>query len=220
MPCPARRPCQAVGVHDVPAAWTAWIRSLDDAGYPATENARPPADPAAVDAAQQAFGRSFPEQLRALYLRADGQCDDHPRAPEPKPDRATSLFPATYRFLPVAEAAVAYRGWLDVIGPEPTNEFDEFVTVRDGDPVRARYWDPGWWPLAVDAGGNALAVDTVPEPGGTVGQIVVAGADEDERRRVGEGVLDYLRRLTASDLPAPEAPGATGYVYWEATGLT
>lgn len=93
---------------------------------------------------------------------------------------------------------MAYRGWLDVIGPEPDNDFDEYIEVRDGDPVLARYWDPGWWPLAVDGGGNALVVDTVPTEGGTVGQIVVAGPDEDQRRRVGTGVLDYLRKLTAT----------------------
>lgn len=205
---------------DVPAAWTAWIRTLDAAGYPATENARPPADPPGVAAAQEAFGRPFPDELRELYLLADGQWNDHPRVPGHKPERTTSLFPATYRFLPVDEAVVEYRGWLDVSAPEPSDEFDRHITVRAGDPVRARYWDPGWWPLAVDGGGNALAVDTVPLPGGAAGQIVVAGPDEDERRRVGDGVADYLNRLIAAGVPAPVRPGGDGYMFWEATGLT
>lgn len=195
----------------VPAAWAAWLAALDAAGFPASANARPPADPGVVATAESTFGRPFPPELRALYLVCDGQWDDHRSAPGHVPERVTSLFPATYRMLPVPEAAVQYRGWLDVIDAVGHDD----VTVRDGDPMRARYWDPGWWPLAVDGGGNALAVDTVPEPGGDAGQIVVAGPDEDERRRVGRGVTDYLHRLAGSALPVPADTGGSAYVFWD-----
>ncbi|OLL77560.1 MULTISPECIES: SMI1/KNR4 family protein [unclassified Pseudonocardia] len=202
---------------DPRVAWTTWLAALDAAGYPASENARPSAAPADVDAAEVVFGSPFPAALRALYLLCDGQWNDHPRVPGYKPDRFTSLFPATYRMLPVAEAVVIYRGWLDVL----EDGSHDHVTVRAGDPVRARYWDAGWWPLALDGGGNALAVDVVPEPGGDVGQVVVAGPDEDERRRVGAGVTDYLRRLAASALPAPQDPdpGGSSYCFWDLPDL-
>lgn len=39
-----------------------------------------------------------------------------------------------------------------------------------------------WWPLAEDGGGNHLMVDTAPPPGGTPGQIIASGPDEDQRR--------------------------------------
>ncbi|MEJ8278060.1 SMI1/KNR4 family protein [Pseudonocardia spirodelae] len=201
----------------LPEVWTAWLRMLDGAGFPATANVRPPAPPEAVAAAEAVFGAPFPPALAALYGLADGQWNDHPRAPGPHPEVATSIFPATYRFLPLDEAVVQYRGWLDVV-----EDWDHgHVTVREGDPVRARYWDPGWWPLAVDGGGNALAVDTVPEPGGEPGQVVVAGPDEDERRRVATGVADYLRRLLAGPPPAPEdtGDGATDHRFWDAPHL-
>lgn len=197
--------------------WTAWLRALDEAGFPATANVRPPASAEEVRAAEAVFGASFPADLAALYLLADGQLNDHPRAPGPRPEVATSIFPATYRFVPLDEAVVQYRGWLDVI----EDGDDDHITVREGDPVRARYWDPGWWPLAVDGGGNALVVDTVPEPGGVRGQVVVAGPDEDERRRVATGVADYLHRLLAEPAPVCEDTGddAPDHRFWDVRHL-
>lgn len=198
--------------------WPRWLDVLERAGIPASSNLRGPAEPGAVADAEAVFGREFPAALRALYALADGQLADHPRAPGPHPEVATSLFPATYRFVPLAEATREYRVWVDAVATVGS----DFVTVRAGDPVRARYWDAGWWPLAVDGGGNALVVDTVPEPGGTVGQIVVAGPDEDERRVVGTGVGDYLRRLIAAGPQVDDAvvdPADRSYRFWDAAHL-
>jgi cell wall assembly regulator SMI1 len=198
--------------------WPRWLDVLERAGIPASSNLRAPAEPGAVADAEAVFGREFPPALRALYALADGQLADHPRAPGPHPEVGTSLFPATYRFVPLAEATREYRGWLDVVA----DMGHDHVTVRAGDPVLAHYWDAGWWPLAVDGGGNALVVDTVPEPGGAVGQIVVAGPDEDERRVVGTGVGDYLRRLIAAGPEVDDAvvdPSDRSYRFWDATHL-
>jgi hypothetical protein len=78
----------------------------------------------------------------------------------------------------------------------------QHVTVRPGHPVRRESRVPGWWPPAGDGGGNQLVVDTDPPDGGTVGQIVVAGPDEDERRVLAPGIAEYLR--AAADLEAGE----------------
>ncbi|MEQ3552537.1 SMI1/KNR4 family protein [Pseudonocardia nematodicida] len=207
---------------DVSAAWSAWLAVLDAAGYPGTTMVRPPAAPAEVAAAEAVFGRPFPDELRAFYALSDGQRPDFPRGPGPHPSATTSLFPATYALLPLQQAIAEYRNWIEVVGPGDSKpDFDDHITVRDDDPVRARYWDPGWWPLATDGGGNSIAVDTVPEAGGAAGQLIVAGPDEDERRRVGTGVADYLRRLAGSALPPPPEPRKAGdpFVFWDRKDL-
>ncbi|GAA1396434.1 hypothetical protein GCM10009613_47650 [Pseudonocardia kongjuensis] len=201
---------------DVRDAWLTWLGTLDRAGYPGSAMAAPPAGPGAVDAAEREFGRPFPPGLRALYALSDGQQPDAGPLPV-----TTTIFPGTYALLPLGQALREYRNWVQIVGPgESDPDVDDVITVRAGDPVRARYWDPGWWPLATDGGGNSIAVDTVPEPGGTVGQLVVAGPDEDERRLVGTGVADYLRRLAASPLPAPPVPRpGDPFLFWDVRSL-
>lgn len=191
---------------DLVSGWSAWLDALAHAGYPSRAMLRRPADPAAVTVAESETGIRFPDELRALYALCDGQHPSYPRGKGPHPP-TTSLFPM-YDLLTVGDALVQWNGWADIHrqhGPDMT-DFDSAITVRGDDPVRCVYWDLAWWPLAMDGGGNFLAVDTVPEPGGTVGQVIVAGPDEDERRVLATGIGDYLRRLVAAGVPAPDFP--------------
>ena len=50
-------------------------------------------------------------------------------------------------------------------------------------------------PFTVDGGGNGFAVDLEPEPGGTVGQIINCGSDEDWRAVVADSLDDFLARI-------------------------
>lgn len=206
---------------DLARGWTAWIDTLSEAGYPARAMIRRPADAATVERAETESGIRFPDELRALYAIADGQHPSFPRGDGPHPP-TTPLFPG-YDLLTVADALLQWNGWADIHGQHgpDMSDFDDAIAVRGDDPVRGVYWDLGWWPLAMDGGGNFLAVDTAPAPGGTVGQIVVAGPDEDERRRLATGIGDYLRLLVAAGVPAPQFPhpddpAGTGLdaVYW------
>ncbi|RZT85480.1 cell wall assembly regulator SMI1 [Pseudonocardia sediminis] len=212
--------------HPVAAAWSDWLDILTVAGYPAHAMPRPPADPEELADAQIQARIRFPDELRGLYALADGQFPGFPRGPGPHPP-STNLFP-TSDFLTVADALVHWGGWKDLhaeYGPSGIADFDRNITVRGDDPVRREYWNLGWWPLAMDGGGNFLAVDTDPAPGGAIGQVIVAGPDEDERRVLGTGVADYLRRLTASDVPAAEFPDedpddpAAAVLWWDVDEL-
>jgi cell wall assembly regulator SMI1 len=193
------------------AAWTAWLDRLAAAGHDPRPGLRPPATDAAVGAALAVAPVPLPDDVRVLYRLADGQ-DDDPALP--------NLFPG-HRFLPVHEAARAWTGWRDLAareGPEGMADHAAAVVLRAGDPpVRREYWAPGWWPLALDGGGNALVVDTDPPPGGTVGQIVVTGPDEDERRVLAPGVRAYLVALAAADLVEEEVD--EGVLWWDAPAL-
>ena len=91
------------------------------------------------------------------------------------------------------------------------------TTVRGEDPVHRSYTRAGCWPLAEDGGGNHLVVDLDPAPGGTVGQVIVAGPDEDV---LAPGVGAYLDALLAAELDPPDPDAlADGVARWDAPGL-
>ena len=64
-----------------------------------------------------------------------------------------------------------------------------------GHPVKKHYSHALWLPLATDGGGNSLAFDLDPASGGTRGQIIIIGADEDERRVLAPGIGAFLAGL-------------------------
>jgi len=88
--------------------------------------------------------------------------------------------------------------------------------VPEPEKVAKEYWTAGWWPLALDGGGNMLAVDTVPLAGGHVGQIIVMGSDEDTRKVFAPGIVEYLNALCSADLQIHDDEDD---VYWDAPTL-
>lgn len=86
--------------------------------------------------------------------------------------------------------------------------------------MRRVYTHAAWWPFAEDGGGNHLMVDLDPPAGGTLGQVIVAGPDEDERRVLAPGLGAYLDALLIAPLDDPD-PGALadGVAWWDAPAL-
>jgi cell wall assembly regulator SMI1 len=70
--------------------------------------------------------------------------------------------------------------------------------------VKPLYTCADWIPFATDGGGNSLAADLAPAPGGTAGQVIVIGSEEDLRWVLAPSVLDLLR-LCAGRLRRPLA---------------
>lgn len=62
-----------------------------------------------------------------------------------------------------------------------------------------------------------MLVDTDPAPRGTVGQVVVAGRDADERRVLTPGPAAYLRAPAAAELESEEV--GDDVVWWDTPGL-
>lgn len=188
-------------------AWTTWLDVLESHGFAAREGIRPGATDEDFAQIRDVTGIELPEDVVALYRLSDGQRDIWP--PRRVDGKFTAhLFPM-YQFLPISEALRAWRGWKDIFdeyGPSGMADFAEHVTTPEPDKVAKEYWIPGWWPLAEDGGGNLLAVDTTPLPGGTVGQIIVLGSDEDERRIFADGITAYLGLLakTEPEISNPE----------------
>ncbi|WP_144120853.1 AAA family ATPase [Catellatospora sichuanensis] len=98
--------------------------------------------------------------------------------------------------LSLARVIQERRMW-DENTAEPDDQDDTSGAVTSLDPgaVSARYWKHGWVPFTRDGGGNGYAVDLAPEPGGTVGQVINVGPDEDFRAVVAVSVADFLARI-------------------------
>lgn len=178
---------------DFSAAFDAWLVFLNNLGFAAEAQLNPPATKAAIMAVEAEIGFRLPDDLRELYLRADGQKRfDHPVDPMPG-TIVTPLF-GGYQFAALSRALNDYRTWVDVID-EWGDESDSsgWITLRPGDPPVAReYFRRGWFPFAIDGGGNAYAVDLSPVEGGTHGQVILIGGDEDERRVLAPSVTAFL----------------------------
>jgi cell wall assembly regulator SMI1 len=196
-------------------AWTELLAAAREAGYAVGELVRPPATAAQVAAAEEAIGCRLPPDLTLLYQMSDGQADWTDLVRDPGRERGRwvgSLFGAGWTFSTLQQLQTDYRGWADIRAyytpAELAEDFDSVIEVRGGDPVKPLYTCAGWIPFATDGGGNSLAVDLAPQPGGTPGQVIVIGPDEDLRRVLAPCVRALLR-LCATRLREPDtAPRA------------
>lgn len=174
------------------AAWLAWLSAL---GVDQSDLVRPPATEAEIAELERVVGKPLPEDLKALYRISNGQQKSFGH-PKPKGRHVVPLF-GQYDFLSTQDAIRAYNSW-NVIYTQDADDFDENyngpITVRGKDPVYREYWRPGWLPISVDGGGNSYAVDLSPAPGGTVGQIILLGPDEDQRRVLAPSLLAWLKQ--------------------------
>ena len=173
-------------------AFQVWLAFLAALGFRADAHLNPPAAPEAIARAEAEIGFRFPDDLRALYLRADGQRDTI-RIADPAPGKLVMPLFGEFEFVPLSEALRDYKGWKDLYDEDASSAtFNERITVRAGDPVHAEYWRPGWFPFANDGGGNAYAVDLSPAPGGRYGQVILIGPDEYERRVLAPSLADFF----------------------------
>ena len=183
----------------ISGAWAGWLAALEANGVATAFMLRPGAKEAAIVALEAVLGVQLPEEARALYVLADGQADVMDVASVPPGKIATPLF-GGFEFNSLERIAYEWTGWREIRDqhtPEQLAEdFDDSVEVRAGDPVKKHYTHQAWIPFATDGGGNSLALDLAPEPGGTVGQIIVIGSDEDLRRVLAPGLTAFLEQLT------------------------
>jgi len=169
-----------------------WLDFLESIGFAARAHLNPPATAEDIAAAEAAIGHALPDDIKALYARADGQRPVLEIADMRPGTLLTPLF-GGYDFVPLAQALDDYRGWTDVIGDWPAERDPHaFITVRGDDPVERAYWRSGWFSFAIDGGGNSYAADLAPKAGGAYGQVILIGPDEDERRVLAPSLTAFL----------------------------
>jgi cell wall assembly regulator SMI1 len=68
-------------------------------------------------------------------------------------------------------------------------------------PIRVRWWDLGWVPIADDRSGNYLCLDLDPSQGGSTGQLIDWDHERGPTKVIATGLREYLGRF-AADLEA------------------
>lgn len=190
------------------AALDAWLGHLSSIGFAASYFLNPPAPEDALTAAEAELGFDIPSDLRHLWRHANGQQDIF-KVTDPSPGIIVCPLFGTYWFSSVSRALLDYKGWLAIYNECDRDEFDEayngVIKRRGTDPVFREYWRPGWLPFSLDGGGNSYAVDCSPAPGGTYGQVIVIGADEDLRRVLAPNLSAFLANAVGRR-PSVRAP--------------
>ena len=90
--------------------------------------------------------------------------------------------------------------WIDAT---PPYSFTEPI-VRAGwhtGPIRPTWWHQCWIPIGCDRAGNHCCLDVIPEPGGSVGQVIDRDHEAGPSRLLASSFLDVLSTF-ASDLEA------------------
>jgi cell wall assembly regulator SMI1 len=188
-------------------ALEAWLKRFDERKIEMRKQLNPPASAEQIAKLEKKTGIKLPDDLRVLYLIANGQQDPfkvtyrtgQPNIIElPFPLAADAfvgnLF-GSYDFLSTIEAEKEWENWRVIYSGSSQAERDDFdahVEVRPGDPVRKHYANLRWLPFARDGGGNSYAVDMDPAEGGRMGQVIVIGPDEDLRRVLAPSLKEFL----------------------------
>lgn len=202
---------------DLNASLKMLLNAFDSQNVQMMQQLNDPATPEVISEFEAYLGAELPSEVKQLYLCANGQMspykvtylDDAPNIidlpfPLEKGQFVGNLF-GGYEFLSLAQALEYHANFMEIISDsnfDVASDFDDFVTVREGDFIKAQYFNPLWFPIAQDGGGNAYAIDLDPPEGGDHGQLIVIGPDEDQRRVLAKSVNRFFEE-TASRAPFP-----------------
>ena len=187
----------------------AWLLRFDEVKIRMRDQLNAPANETEISEFEQLIGQPLTDDHKAFYQYANGQQSpykvtyytDRPNKIElPFPlaegESVGNLF-GGYEFLSLEQAK---KQWIDIKDISKTFSDNNFITVRDGDFVHPHYLDTGWIPLAMDGGGNFYGVDMNPPEGGTKGQVILFGPDEDQRRVLGNSISDLFNKLAENPI--------------------
>jgi cell wall assembly regulator SMI1 len=191
-------------------ALSAWLSVLSSHGCEISHFMNPGASEKRIAAIETAIGYKFTEDLKELYRWADGQRDyirdanrrivhyadggaDAVYDIDPTPGKYLCPLFGNYSFDSLIASLDSYLGWIDIVDELDDSEHNrESVTVRKGHTVHRQYFRKGWFPISNNSGGDSYAVDFDPPEGGTYGQVIIIGPNEDERRVLASSITELL----------------------------
>lgn len=164
----------------------------------------PGATDEAIAGAEAFLGVKLPGEVRASYLRHDGQ-----RVGEEYNGFAMGV----KEFLSLARICDEWQVWKELLDE---GNFSGVHSEPDAG-VCADWWNARWIPLTADGSGNNACLDLAPTENGSVGQIIAMWHDDPIRTRLALSFGAWLEGF-ADDLEAGEYvthPGYTGIVQRE-----
>jgi len=191
------------------------------------EYLNPPARSSEIEAAEALLSVKFPEELRALYLRHNGQNEERASAlPNGEQLNETNIhllkvIPGLFyglEFLPLDKMVSQWESWASHLEGRDisTDEMNELSSSYRAGFVKPVYINTKWIPLT--SGSDHLGLDFDPGPKGTMGQVINFGRDEDVKYVIatsfGEFLDWYVKQLEAGNYIIEEWDGSgTGRVF-------
>lgn len=148
----------------------------------------PPATERAIADLERRLGVRLPADVRAAYLRHDGQSADSP-----------GLIDA-WEWLSLDRIAAEWKVWKDLLDG---GDFAGIAGAGDGAIVRGDWWHPAWIPLTYSGSGDHHCVDLAPGAAGRSGQIIRMWHDAPDRPVLAPSFAVLIETL-AHDLQADE----------------
>lgn len=146
-----------------------------------------PATARRLAAAERHLGVTFPDDVRASYLRHDGQRSDGPGWVD------------GWEWLSLTRMTDEWDVWK---GQLDGGDFADSRSRTDGRVVKD-WWHPKWIPLTYDGCGNHHCLDLNPGPKGVAGQVIEMWHDDAERPVESDSFRDWLSAF-ADELEADE----------------
>lgn len=147
-PAPTEPPEPPEPLHDVASLWAEIDRWL--AAHAPTTLASLAAGVASetVHTVEEALGRTLPPEVVASYQIHDGYAGL-----------------VGYEYVSLEVGLELWQAQAEAHGEAPKR-------AAHKDRIKPVFWHPGWFPIAMDSGGNLMCVDLDPAPAGRFGQIV------------------------------------------------
>lgn len=169
--------------------WTQIEQSLSAKGCLEQMGLRPGASEREIADLEAHLGVRFPDSLRMFLSIHDGQEGTIPRTVW-----FAHLVPG--RLLPIAQIQRAWERWREL---EYMNaDCAPHMGSSPEGAVKLMYTHRAWIPLLDTAGGNYLGLDYDPDIGGTAGQVISFGPDEDLKCVLSSDFEGFVEKMAAS----------------------
>lgn len=144
----------------------------------------PGASPQALRDAEAELGVELPAALKELLSVHDGEVDE----------LGTGLI-FGLPLLSTGHVLGQWQVWKSLVDDGMNEALADSMSSRPEGVIKPMYLNPRWIPLTHDGGGNHIGLDYDPDVRGTVGQVIIFGRDEDEKKLLAPSFEAFLARF-------------------------
>ena len=162
---------------------------LADNAPEALQSLNAPASEELFDNVLEQFGTALPDDVVAVYRKHNGQ-DEESDAP--------GLFPNGDDYGDMAHSFASIETGLQIhqMMTELLESGDFADITKEPNPaIKTAHWNPLWFPVAHDGGGDYHCIDLDPGPSGIRGQVITVG-ESDTQTVVAPSLPAWLQQIT------------------------